>query len=220
MKRVTLNTAGKFIVFEGGEGSGKSHHTALLARFFEQRGDSVIQTYEPGATLIGSALRKILLDYRDDGNTPLAVSTELFLFLADRAQHVTEIIQPALARGEIVICDRFVGSTLAYQGGGRTIADRGLLLTMNDFATKALIPNIVFYLDVDPRIGLARKQKQDGGNLNRLDRENLEFHDRVRASFRQLAQKNKNWVTLEAGQSIEKVEEDILSIINSHEYFR
>ncbi|MDA0765585.1 MAG: dTMP kinase [Verrucomicrobia bacterium] len=179
---------GTFITIEGIEGSGKSTLIRGLAAVLESWGHEVVCTREPGATEIGRALRSILLKAVDPAPGTL---TEVFLFAADRAQHVAEVIRPALAAGKVVLCDRYTDSTLAYQGGGRGV-DRGLLETMNELATSGLKPERVLLLDLDPETGLRRarnrcEQEGTGESWTRFEAEELAFHQRLRDCFLALA---------------------------------
>ncbi len=170
---------GLFIAFEGGEGAGKSTQAARLAEELRNLGYQVVATREPGATAAGRRLRELLLDPASAGLTPRA---EALLYAADRADHVARVIRPALERGAVVISDRYVDSSLAYQGGGRnlTVAQ---VERLNDFGTERLVPHLTVLLDVRPEVGLSRA----GGAPDRLEAEPTPFHDRVRRSFRELA---------------------------------
>lgn len=143
---------GLFVTFEGGEGSGKTTQLKLLANRIRASGQEVIESHDPGGTGIGKEIRTLLLD---PGPAPISAATELLLYEASRAQLVRELIAPALARGTIVLCDRFTDSTVAYQGCGRGI-DRDLIRQLNRFATDGLVPDLTILLDLDPEIGLAR----------------------------------------------------------------
>jgi dTMP kinase len=173
-----------FIAFEGGEGTGKSTQAALLAEALRSRGHEVVVTFEPGATSVGHRLREVLLDRRNVGMSP---RTEALLYAADRAQHVTEVVRPALARGAIVITDRYVDSSLAYQAGGRDL-DEHEIRRLSRWATRGLTPDLTLLLDVDPAIGLSRAT----GPGDRLEAEALAFHERVRAQFLDLARRGRN----------------------------
>jgi dTMP kinase len=161
-----------FATFEGPEGSGKTTVIGTLAESLRAQGRDVVVTREPGAGPFGSEIRRLLLECGD-----LPPASELFLFLADRACHVAQIVRPALERGAIVLCDRYTDSTLAYQGYGRGF-DRELLRRLNAMATQELVPAVTFLLDLPPAAGLARLTRKD-----RLDAEALDFHERVRAGF-------------------------------------
>jgi dTMP kinase len=166
-----------FITLEGGEGSGKSTQAKGLAARLEERGYGVCLTHEPGGTELGRAVQRLL-----EGEGVPAPLAELLLFVADRAQHVREVIAPALAAGKVVVCDRFADSTLAYQGFGRGL-DVSLIRRLNDEATGGLKPHVTLLLDVAPEVGLAR----EGAQLDVTGRESLEFHERVREGFLALA---------------------------------
>jgi dTMP kinase len=175
-------STGLFVAFEGGEGAGKSTQCRLLASWLGERGYEVVTTREPGATPIGRQLRELLLD---PDNGELSPRAEALLYAADRAQHVAEVIRPALARGAIVVTDRYVDSSLAYQGAGRALAT-GEIERLSQFATSGLKPDVTVLLDVQVVEGLKRTSKRDE-LPDRLEAESAEFHDRVRAAFRELA---------------------------------
>lgn len=191
---------GFFITFEGGEGAGK---TTLIDRIFEElamRGLSVIKTREPGGTSLGKEIRKLLL-YQE--TSPVSHQSELFLYLSDRAQHVQEVILPALEAGSIVLCDRFNDSTLAYQGAARAI-DIDFVKKLCLAATEGLIPDLTLYLDLDPAIGLARAQKKQAHD--RLEKESLEFHTKVRNAFLALAKEEpERFHIIDASQGVDAV---------------
>lgn len=206
---------GKFIVFEGGEGSGKSSHVQLTSDFLGQRGFSTLTTHEPGATAVGKIIRRLILDHAEAATTePLAARAELLLFLADRAQHVAELIQPALQRGTNVLCDRFTGSTLAYQVGARKLQPENLIEHMEAFARAGLEPDLTIYLDLDPTVGITRKQQQANHTMNTFDQFDLEFHQAVRDYFLQYATDRANWVVLDANRSLTAVQFDINQYID------
>ncbi len=167
-----------FVVVEGGEGSGKSTQVQLLASWLRELGHEVVVTFEPGDTKMGAQMREVLLH----GDAPLDERTELLLMLSDRAQHVAEVVRPALARGAIVVCDRFAPSTLAYQGAGRGLGVEEVE-ALNRFATGGLEPDVVVVLDVPDDVAEARLT----GDRDRVERAGLAFHARVRAAYRELA---------------------------------
>jgi dTMP kinase len=188
---------GRFIVLEGGEAAGKSTQAALLA---ERLG--ALLTREPGATRVGEALRHLLL------NLPLTPvpKAEALLMLADRAQHVAEVIEPALARGEDVVCDRYSGSTLAYQGYGRGL-DLAALGEINDWATGGRAPDVVVLLDLP--VDVARRRK-GSSSLDRIEAEGSAFLERAQAGFRQLAAADpERWRVVDATGTVEEVAERV-----------
>jgi dTMP kinase len=171
-------TRGVFVVLEGGEGSGKSTQAAILARRLRAEGRDVVETFEPGGTARGALLRSVLLD--DD--TPLDPRAELLLLAADRAQHIAELITPALARGAVVVCDRFTPSTLVYQGVARALGV-DVVEAVDRFATAGVQPDIVVVLDVSDAVALARLPEA----RDRFERAGAEFHAAVRGAYRDLA---------------------------------
>jgi len=199
-----------FITLEGVEGAGKSTLRDALALKFGALNQELILTREPGATAIGRRLREILLDPQ---NTQLAPLAELMLFCADRAQHVAEVIQPGLKRGSIVICDRYIHSTLAYQGYARGLAlDK--LNSLMDFVTNGLLPDVVLLLDLDPALGLARVQTRESGPTkhDRIEELALDFHRRVRQGFLAMAQADeKRFILLDATLDAETLAERAFS---------
>lgn len=199
---------GKFISFEGGEGVGKTTQIARLAKRFEAQGIEVLVTREPGGTAIANRIRSLLLDPQNHGIVPLA---ELFLYEASRAQHVQELILPALEKGKIVICDRYTDSSLVYQGNARGIKDV-LVANLNKIATSNVLPNVTLILDLNPKIGLARIGKR--GILDRIEKEALDFHLRVQKGFRNLAKRDpKRCFLIDASQSRDAIHEDICSVL-------
>lgn len=178
-----------FITFEGGDGSGKSTQVRLLADFLSSKGRDVLVTREPGGTELGLLIRRLLLEVSDQTIVPTA---ELLLYLADRAQHVQQVILPALRLGKVVLCDRFTDSTVAYQGFGRGI-EIGLLQRLNNLADDGCRPALTFLLDCPVEVGLQRaawRRAQAGSDVpaeDRFEREQLAFHKRIRAGFLKLA---------------------------------
>ncbi len=196
---------GLFVTFEGPEGGGKSTQLATLADFLEARGVSVVRTREPGGTPIGEQIRRILLDHANQGMHPRA---EVLLFQASRAQHVEELICPALEQGKVVLCDRYADSTLAYQGYGRG-TDLETLAQVVAYATGGLTPDLTLLLDLPVEEGLRRRQPLLQ-QWNRLDAETLAFHRRVRAGYRRLAeQEPQRWVVIDARRSVDEVQAEV-----------
>lgn len=173
-----------FITFEGPDGSGKSTQIPLLVDALRAEGRTVFATREPGGTPIGDQIRQVLHDLK---NAEMDAHTEILLYAASRAQLVAQEIRPRLARGEIVICDRYADSTLAYQGYGRGL-DLDTLRRILTFATGGLKPNLTIYLDLPAEDGLARREQasHQGAEWNRLDAEGLAFHRRVREGYQAL----------------------------------
>jgi len=200
-----------FITFEGPDGSGKTTQIRLLARWLRARGREVALTREPGGTDIGDQIRDVL---HNPLNADMIALTEILLYSADRAQHVAQLIQPALAAGKIVISDRYADSTLAYQGYGRGL-DLDALRAITTFATGGLTPDLSLYLDISSQAGLDRR-RLGGGEWNRLDAEALEFHQRVRAGYLELvAREPERWEIIDADRSVDKVQAEIRGLICS-----
>lgn len=190
-----------FIVLEGPEGAGKSIQTTMLADWLRQHGWRVVQTREPGGTPTGDAIRSILLQ---SDHLHLHAHTEALLMAAARAQHVHEVIVPALEAGVAVISDRYVDSSYAYQGGGRGISISDLR-PIQQFATAGVLPDIRLLLDIPVEDGLARRHG-DADQVNRIDLAPLEFHQRVRATFLELARAEPDqWDIIDASRSVEAV---------------
>jgi dTMP kinase len=200
-----------FITFEGPDGSGKTTQVHLLVTYLREQGYEVVLTREPGGTDIGDQMRKVL---HDPANTALHPRTEILLYSASRAQHVAERIGPSLARGHIVISDRYADSTLAYQGYGRRL-DLETLRMITAFATGGLRPDLTIYLDVAPEEGLQRR-RLGGDEWNRLDAEALEFHRRVRAGYLELARlEPERWVVVDGSGAAEEVQARIRGIVGA-----
>ena len=205
---------GIFVTFEGGEGSGKTTQLKLLANRIRASGKEVIETRDPGGTAIGKEIRTLLLH---PGSAPITAATELLLYEASRAQLVRELIAPALARGAVVLCDRFADSTLAYQGCGRGI-DLNLIQRLNRFATDGLVPDLTILLDFDPGIGLTRCRKGAGADAStglstgsmcwdRIEAEPLDFHQRIREGYLALAREDPDRITMiDAGLGVTEIE--------------
>jgi dTMP kinase len=194
---------GLFLSFEGPEGSGKTTQVRLLASWLSEKGCDVLTTREPGGTRIGDAVREVLLD---PAHTEMRPETEILLFSAARAQLVGQVIVPHLARGGVVLCDRFADSTIAYQGYGRQL-DLGILRAITAFATGGLLPDLTVCLDLPVVDGLRRKQGGDQGEWNRMEGEQIEFHERARRGFLSLAAAEPaRWLVLDATRSAEKIQ--------------
>lgn len=172
-----------FITLEGGEGSGKTTMIGELATILEEQGIPYITTREPGGIEIAEKIRAVILDPQ---HTAMDPRTEALLYAAARRQHLAEKVEPALAEGTFVICDRFIDSSLAYQGYARGLGIEEVL-SINLFATQGRMPDITFYMDIEPRLGLARISATQGREVNRLDLEELSFHEQVRQGYQQVA---------------------------------
>ena len=188
-----------FITFEGGEGSGKTTQVKLLAEFFKSQKKKVFETFEPGDTALGKSLRKVLLS-----NDNLSDLTELLLFAADRVEHVEKVIKKKLKQGFIVLCDRYIDSTTAYQVGGRNLNPK-LVEFLNGAASMGLKPDLTFLLDIPAEIGVKRALVK-----NKFERKNSEFHKRVRRQFLKIAKENKRRVkVIDATRSVEEISKEI-----------
>lgn len=196
-----------FITFEGLDGSGKSTQLELLAQTLQQAGHAVVTTRDPGGTAIGRELRQILLHHPGE----VSPRCELFLFLADRAQHVDEVIHPALAQGKILLCDRYIDSTVAYQGGGRGLPVEEIH-RMNALATGNLKPDKTFLFDAPVELLLHRAKSRS--NADRLEQETLRFYEGTRRQYLALAQEEPHrFVVLDAMESVEALQARLLEIL-------
>jgi len=199
---------GKFITFEGGDGSGKTTQLSLTVRWLESQGKEVLQTFEPGGSPLGQGIRHLLLS-GDHVPTPAA---ELLLFLADRAQHVEQVIKPALESGVWVVSDRYTDSTLAYQLAGRALEDNQQLRDMLTWAEQGLSPDVTVWLNLSVKDAAARMATREmGGQVaNRLDNERQSFHQAVYEAFDGIQRNNPQRVRrIDAKQSIDAVQSDI-----------
>jgi dTMP kinase len=193
--------AGVFLVFEGTEGSGKSTQARLLGERLREAGNEVVLTREPGGTAIGEQIRRIVLG---PDNCAMLAETEALLYAASRAQHVGDVLRPAIAAGQVVVCDRFVDSSLAYQGGGRGLPSDELLAVQR-LATGALRPDLRLLLDVPVGVGLGRRFAEADA-VNRFDTAEVAFHERVRDAYHALVRAHPaEWAVIDAVGSIESV---------------
>lgn len=201
---------GKFIVFEGGEGSGKTTTLEKIYNYLSENGIDCIKTREPGGIKISEEIRSIILD---TNNIKMDRKTEVLLYAASRRQHLVEKVIPALEQGKIVLCDRFIYSSLAYQGYARGISVEEIF-SINKFAIGEYMPDKNIFFDVAPEIGLARIEMNKEREVNRLDLEKMDFHNKVREGYYTLAENNKDEFTIvNAEKSIDEVFEEVKGII-------
>ncbi|WP_342563690.1 dTMP kinase [Paenibacillus sp. FSL R7-0345] len=202
-----MGREGFFITLEGGDGAGKTTVLGRVAAYLQNHSMPYIITREPGGIEIAEKIRSIILD---PAHTAMDSRTEALLYAAARSQHLAEVVEPALQQGLTVLCDRFVDSSLVYQGYARGLGI-GNVQSINDFATGGLKPDLTFYLDVDPEVGLARIAANQDREVNRLDLENLAFHQKVREGYQQVVQSDpERVVVLDANRPVHLVEQDIV----------
>jgi dTMP kinase len=202
-----------FITFEGPDGGGKTTQVAMTVETLKARGHNVLLTREPGGTDIGNQIRHVLHAMENQAMHP---RTELLMYSASRAQIVEEVIKPHMAKGGLVICDRFFDSTYAYQGYGHGL-DLNQLKQITEFATGGLKPDLTILLDIAPEDSLQRRLSSldKGGEWNRLDAMAIDFHKRVRDGYHALVAVEPNrWVVINAAQSVVKVQADILAVLD------
>jgi dTMP kinase len=208
-----FNVTGRFITFEGPEGSGKTSVIDAVRAFLTQQGYDILTTREPGGSIIAEEIRDILLN---KDHTEMAASTEALLFAASRAQHYYEVIVPALEAGKIILCDRFLDSSLAYQGHARGLGIDDVL-HINEFGIGKRMPDVTIFIDVPPSVGLARVFNNDGRKVDRLDLETIAFHEQVYAGYQELARRFDNrFVVIDGTNDIETVIEDTLQVLQSY----
>lgn len=201
---------GQFITLEGIEGAGKSSQLVFIRAWLARAGKTVVQTREPGGTPLGEKIREVLLDHRNDA---MAADTELLLMFAARAQHLAQVVRPALARGDWVLCDRFTDATYAYQGGGRGIA-HARIAALEQWAQGDLRPNATILLDVPVDIGLSRAGQRSAPD--RFEREREAFFARVRTAYLQLAQEHAaRYRVVDASQSLVAVQQQLEIILEA-----
>ncbi len=205
---------GVFITIEGPEGAGKTTQARLLHEHLRDR-DAVIYTREPGGTALGERIRAVLLD---EGNTAMSPQTEMLLFAASRAQFVAEVVEPALRDGRLVLSERYVDASVAYQGYGRGLAV-DLVRQVNAAATRGVMPDLTILLDIDPAVGLRRARETAGkegrrGHGDRLEQEDLSFHTRVRAGFLAIAHEEPDRVRIVDGSRTQRgVHDEIVRLV-------
>ena len=200
----------QFITVEGVEGAGKSTQLAFIESYLRQAGKSLVVTREPGGTPLGEEIREMLLQPRDDG---MAGKTELLLMFATRAEHLAQKILPALDAGQWVLCDRFTDATYAYQGGGRRL-DKSLILDLENLIQGQHRPNMTIYLDLPVEIGLERARQR--GELDRFEREDIQFFERVRQAYLDRAKQLPDvYRIIDASQTIDDVTEQIRVALDS-----
>ena len=201
-----------FITIEGPEGSGKTTAVDTAVKELEKMGYQIVRTREPGGTPIAEQIRNVILD---KANTAMDERTEALLYAASRRQHLVEKVWPALKEGKIVICDRYLDSSLAYQGGARGLGVENIL-NVNNFATEGTFPDLTLLFDIDPKIGLARIAANSDREVNRLDLEKLDFHNKVRNTFLELAKRYpERFVVIDASKSREEVADATLKAMLS-----
>ena len=199
-----------FITLEGPEGSGKTTAVNAAVRELEELGYSIVRTREPGGIPIAEQIRNVILD---KANTAMDPRTEALLYAASRRQHLVEKVWPAVKEGKIVICDRYLDSSLAYQGGARGLGIENIL-NINMFATEGTFPDLTLLFDIDPEVGLARIAANASREVNRLDLEKLDFHKNVRNTFLDLAKRYPDrFVIIDASKSQEEVAKATLDVI-------
>ncbi|MDF2690365.1 MAG: thymidylate kinase [Gammaproteobacteria bacterium] len=200
--------SGKFITLEGGEGVGKTTSLDFIRSYLENKGIELVVTREPGGTPYAEKIRDLLLESSAE---KVAVDTELLLMFAARAQHLAELIKPAIAKGQWVLCSRFTDSTYAYQGGGRGISFERIR-TLEQWVHDDFQPDLTLYFDLPVEIGMQRATAR--GHLDRIEQEDLHFFERVRAAYLTRAKQSSRYRIVDASQSIAKVQEQIAAILH------
>ena len=209
MKHAKKTSNGIFITLEGCEGSGKTTHSDILANYLKNSGYPVVRTREPGGTAFAESLRKLLLDPK----SKISPLTELFLYEAARAQHITDIIIPSPEKGRVILCDRFTDATLAYQGYGRGL-DKQMIELLNKIASRGIKPSLTIYLDISAGAGLKKARKLKKGT-DRLEMETISFHNRVRKGYLALARKEpKRIKVIKVQKTIEDTAKLVLRAID------
>jgi dTMP kinase len=198
-------TRGLLITFEGIDGCGKTLQSQLLYEWLLQKGQAACLTCQPGGSSLGRGLRQLLLE---NGQEQINDAAEVLLFAADRAQHVSEVIKPALNAGKIVICDRYIDSFIAYQGGGRGISI-AILEALNDFSLQGCLPDVTFYLEISLDVAMGRWK-----GVDRIEQEDQDFYLRVKSAYDQIAEQNRQRIiTLEAERTPSEIFADIKAVV-------
>ncbi len=201
---------GKFITFEGTDGSGKTTQIKLLEEYIKNKGYELVLTREPGGTKVSELIRDLVLDPSNSEIMPL---TEMIMYSASRAQHVSQLIKPAIEAGKIVICDRFVDSSYAYQGNGRGV-DLKVIADVNRVAIDGMSPDITFFLDIDPEIAIKRRINATGAD--RIEQEKIDFHRRVYEGYKKMALLFPERIkTINANKSIDEISSQIIEYIDN-----
>ena len=200
---------GIIISFEGPDGAGKTTVLEQVLPILQKKGYDVVTTREPGGVEIAERIRDVILDVK---YVAMDSRTELLLYMAARCQHYVEKVLPALESGKVVLIDRFIDSSIAYQGAGRNL-DKGIITRLNDFATDGRKPDLTLYFDIESEIGLARITKNAEREINRLDLEKLDMHKRVREGYLALAEQEKRIITIDAARELSEVVSETLHII-------
>lgn len=200
---------------EGPDGAGKTTQLKLLGRYLQEAGCEVVLTREPGGTPLAETIRKILLDPQSQDIDPM---TEALLYAAARAQHVAEVIRPALTAGKIVLCDRFIDSSIVYQGGGRGLAQEDIM-KINEIATGGLKPHLTILLDLEPEEAfkrLAQRTSKDSQELDRMEQESKVFYQKVREAYLALAQREERIKVVPAWGTIEEIQQRIIDLVSNY----
>jgi dTMP kinase len=201
---------GKFITFEGTDGSGKTTQIKLLEEYLKDKGCEVVLSREPGGTKISELIRDLILD---PANTEIVPLTEMILYAASRAQHVAQVIKPSIEAGKIVICDRFVDSSYAYQGCGRGL-DLRLIADVNRVAIDGISPDVTFFLDIDPETAINRRINATGAD--RIEQEKLDFHKRVYEGYKKMSLLFPDRImTIDAEKPIDEISSQINKYIDT-----
>lgn len=199
---------GKLITIEGIDGVGKTTHTNRLIQHLQNQNLPIVYTYEPGGTPIADRIRAII---RDEQNAGMSQKAELMLFLSSRAEHIQKVIKPSLQQGKIVICDRFIDSTIAYQGYGQGL-DIDILHTLNAYVTDSIVPDLTIWLDLDPQLGFARKGGKD--TTDRMETYNHEFYNRVYQGFATISAQNPRIAQINASGTVEQTHQLIIQQVD------